>query len=59
MIFPGMDDEFAKKTGAAASFEELKEKIRDSISQVKADVANKWCARCMFEPLNRQQHSEA
>jgi len=32
--FPALDDEFSKKIGAADSLDELKTKIRDSISQV-------------------------
>lgn len=36
MIFPALDDEFAVKTGAAKDYDELKAKIRDSISQESA-----------------------
>jgi trigger factor len=36
MIFPALDDEFAVKTGAAKDYDELKAKIRDSISQERA-----------------------
>lgn len=36
MMFPALDDEFSKKIGAADSLDDLKAKIRDSISQESA-----------------------